>query len=294
MTTLPTYAHEVALQGADLCWCSIPATTPQTVHVEDEGPAVVLHVKLAGSARTVSGAYACTMREREHSLFFMEDFCGDHHFTPGKEGRTAFFEAKMSPAWFERTWGSDVHVWGASFHEAVGRRENTWIGDTLPVSPAMLLLLRDMERCGYQGRMRELYLEAKLVELMLLQAEGWARRGSGGSAGAVNRLKSSDIERIYAAKAYIDQHYDEPCSIADLARYAGVNQQKLKEGFRALFATTVFGYVSDTRMVEARRLLLEEKLYVGEVADRVGYKHPHHFTAAFKRRFGLLPGALRE
>jgi AraC-like DNA-binding protein len=61
-----------------------------------------------------------------------------------------------------------------------------------------------------------------------------------------------------------------------------------------LFGTTVFGYLTDIRMQEARRLLVDEKLYVGEVAERMGYQQPHHFTAAFKRKFGVLPKKIRQ
>jgi AraC-like DNA-binding protein len=47
-------------------------------------------------------------------------------------------------------------------------------------------------------------------------------------------------------------------------------------------------------MYEAHRLLLDEQMYVNEVADLVGYKHPHHFTAAFKRKFGIMPKELKK
>lgn len=102
------------------------------------------------------------------------------------------------------------------------------------------------------------------------------------------------MECLHWIRDYIDLHYDEPCPIIDLARKAGINQMKLKNGFKELFNTTVFGYLSDVRMQEAKRLLLDEKMYVGEVADRVGYKYPHHFTAAFRKRFGVLPREVRK
>ncbi|MDR6784983.1 AraC-like DNA-binding protein [Pedobacter africanus] len=69
---------------------------------------------------------------------------------------------------------------------------------------------------------------------------------------------------------------------------------KLKDGFKALFGTTIFGLVRELRMVNARRLLLDEKLQVNEVAEKVGCQHPHHFAVAFRRRFGILPGTLKS
>jgi AraC-like DNA-binding protein len=107
-------------------------------------------------------------------------------------------------------------------------------------------------------------------------------------------LKKTDIEKIYEAREFIDGHYGEDCSILYLASVIGLNQQKLKTGFREVLGTTVFGYLSEVRMQKAKRMLLDEKKYVGEVASEVGYKNPHHFTAAFKKRFGFLPSELRE
>jgi AraC-like DNA-binding protein len=89
-------------------------------------------------------------------------------------------------------------------------------------------------------------------------------------------------------------NFDQPASIAALSRKAGINSMKLKTGFKQLFNTTVFGYLHTIRMQEAKRLLTEENMQVNEVADRIGYKYPHHFTAAFKRKFNITPSQLRK
>jgi AraC-like DNA-binding protein len=108
-----------------------------------------------------------------------------------------------------------------------------------------------------------------------------------------SRLKPKDVEILHGIRDYITLNYDQSCTIIGLAKRAGINQMKLKSGFKELFGTTVFGYLSEVRLQEARRLLLDEKLYVGEVSDRIGYKYPQHFTSAFRRRFGILPKELR-
>lgn len=69
---------------------------------------------------------------------------------------------------------------------------------------------------------------------------------------------------------------------------------KLKSGFKQLFNTTVFGHLRTVRMQEPRRLLLEENMYVNEVTDKVGYKYPHHFTAAFKKEFHMTPHEFQQ
>jgi AraC-like DNA-binding protein len=54
----------------------------------------------------------------------------------------------------------------------------------------------------------------------------------------------------------------------------------------------VFGYLRELRMLKAKKLLLAEKDSVTHVSGEVGYQYPHHFSTAFKKRFGVLPAAL--
>jgi AraC-like DNA-binding protein len=131
-------------------------------------------------------------------------------------------------------------------------------------------VIRDMQCAPFAGRLQEVWLEAKAMELFLLQVKQLDRERPAIRSG----LSAVDIECLHLK--------------------AGVNQQKLKTGFPALFGMTVFDFLVDIRMREAKRMLQDEKLYVGEVAERLGYKHPHHFTAAFRKKINLLPGELRK
>lgn len=126
------------------------------------------------------------------------------------------------------------------------------------------------------------------MELFLLQATGFDQYAPDRCA-----LRSGDIERLHAAKHYIEQHFMDDCSIFFLASHVGINQKKLKQGFKALFGYTVFGYLSHIRMEKAKQLLLDEKKTVGEVSELVGYRHPQHFAAAFKKKYDILPGVLK-
>lgn len=74
----------------------------------------------------------------------------------------------------------------------------------------------------------------------------------------------------------------------ELAHKCGLNDFKLKSGFKQLYGNTVFGYLGNLRMEVALRLLKEQKS-VRLVAEEIGYKNPQHFTAAFKKKYGVLP-----
>lgn len=154
-----------------------------------------------------------------------------------------------------------------------------------PMVPALYRLLDEILYCDAQGSSRRLYLEAKGLELMaalvyeLEHCERTVARG----------LSQWDIERLEHARQILLNRIESPPSLPQLARYAGLNEVKLKRGFRTLFGTSVYAYLRDQRMQEALRLLRQHNLNVSEVAVRVGYANPSKFAAAFRKQFGVTP-----
>lgn len=147
-------------------------------------------------------------------------------------------------------------------------------------------LLKEMERADRPDYIRRIFLEAKILELLSLQLERLeSERLSPGN------LSKEDVSRLKEAKALVEQNLQTPCSLIELARKTGLNDFKLKKGFKELFGQTVFGYLFDLRMNSAYQLLKEGKT-VGEVSEMVGYKNAHHFTFAFKKKYNLLPSQI--
>ncbi|NET51062.1 MAG: helix-turn-helix transcriptional regulator, partial [Merismopedia sp. SIO2A8] len=66
---------------------------------------------------------------------------------------------------------------------------------------------------------------------------------------------------------------------------------KLKQGFRHLFGTTVFGYLCNYRMEQAQQLLHSPHITIAQVAVQVGYRNPEAFSTAFRRKFAVGPKA---
>lgn len=60
-----------------------------------------------------------------------------------------------------------------------------------------------------------------------------------------------------------------------------------------MYGASIFSSFQRHRMSEARKLLEESKYNVAEVAYRVGYANPSHFSRAFSRYFGVPPKECR-
>ncbi|KEQ27710.1 helix-turn-helix transcriptional regulator [Paenibacillus tyrfis] len=96
------------------------------------------------------------------------------------------------------------------------------------------------------------------------------------------------------ANDILSRMWKEPPGLLELARMAGLNDYKLKLGFKELFGTTVFGYVCALRMNEARSLLEQGKVNVSEAAGMVGYHNLSHFSLLFRKTLGYNPSEIRK
>jgi AraC-like DNA-binding protein len=103
------------------------------------------------------------------------------------------------------------------------------------------------------------------------------------------KLQADDIERIYQARDILRDRFKNPPSLINLAHQVGLNDYKLKIGFRHVFGTTTFGYLHSYRMEQASQLLRERHLSVTAVAKAVGYASRSSFVKAFQKKFGVSP-----
>ena len=95
---------------------------------------------------------------------------------------------------------------------------------------------------------------------------------------------------VQKAEEYVREHYaDEELSLDNICQVLGVSNSYFSTMFKKEKGTSFIGYLTDYRMEQASRLLLEtdEKNYV--IAKEVGYADPNYFSYVFKRRFGVSP-----
>lgn len=156
-----------------------------------------------------------------------------------------------------------------------------------PMTPRMFDIVDDLASCDLVGPMRRLYFESKALELVVLATEAATSQALGSAT-----LTPAEVERLEHAKSLLHEGLASPPSLRSLARACGLNERKLKEGFKARFGTTVFGYVRAQRMSQAYEMLTSARRSVTEVAQMVGYANPSKFAAAFRREFGVAPSAV--
>ncbi|UKO96892.1 helix-turn-helix transcriptional regulator [Nostoc sp. UHCC 0870] len=155
------------------------------------------------------------------------------------------------------------------------------------MTSAIALVVKQMINCPYQGITKQMYLQGKVIELMALQLAPIVNEQS--ELTASPRLKSTTVTRIHHAREILHFCLENPPSLVELAQIVGVSDRTLRYGFKTLFGTTVFNYLTEKRLERAEQLLRNGGGTVAEVANLLGYSHLGYFAAAFKRQFGITP-----
>jgi AraC-like DNA-binding protein len=201
--------------------------------------------------------------------------------------RSQWVSVHIEPKVFQSFTGNSSGQVPPALQHLVGNLNQEYYVRSGQATPAMQIALQQILQCPYQGLTRRMFLESKVLELMslLLEHEIEAQIGK----QPVFRLKPDDVERLHYAKEILHQSLDNPPSLMQLARQVGLNECTLKQGFRQMFNTTVFGYLRQCRMEHAKLLLMQGCMNVNEAAQAVGYTSQSRFAAMFRKTFGVNP-----
>lgn len=175
------------------------------------------------------------------------------------------------------------------FLDHIANRETMLLSKHHPaITSDMLSILFRILNNTYTGAIKELYIETKLFELLIL---GLHQSAQTNVKQDVIVLKEYEIERIHKAKDYLIENMDTPCSISWLARHLKISERKLRVGFKQEYGTTPFDFILESRLDKAMEMLITTNTTIHELSMMTGYSHVPNFIAAFTKKFGHSPGS---
>ena len=154
------------------------------------------------------------------------------------------------------------------------------------ITPSMAVVLSQILSSNIHESMKALYLKGKVYELLSLY---FNKNEDTNIEQCPFLIDEDNVRKIRLAKEIILKNMSEPPSLQELSEEIGLSLNKLKEGFKQLYGDTVFGYLLDHKMEEARRMLASTNYNVNEVGLKIGYSTSSHFIAAFKKKYGTTP-----
>ena len=100
--------------------------------------------------------------------------------------------------------------------------------------------------------------------------------------------------RLRRVQEYVDAHFREPLSLADLAAVAGLSRMHFAAQFRAATGYRPHDYLLYQRIENAKAILSNTGTPLAEVAIALGFQAQSHFSTVFKRLTGETPARWRR
>jgi AraC-like DNA-binding protein len=258
--------------------------------LESDFPYIQMHFELSSTACMYYPAEQFSpitdIPKGTHSLLFYPALNGKLHYK--KKPLSFSVQIELSLDFLRKIFNNDLEILN-DFGKNIEKNLPAILGHrSFPITTEMKDVIFELRTCAYHGSLKKLFTEAKVIELLTLQIDQINQHK------AHKILKKDDIDKLNAVREIVLNNISNPYSIEDLSKIAGINRTKLQDGFKQLFGSTVFDYLTTTRLEMARQLILEGDYgTIAEVSNKIGYRNHQHFTAAFKRKYGYLPKELK-
>jgi len=99
---------------------------------------------------------------------------------------------------------------------------------------------------------------------------------------------------VHAVQKWMQQHYDKPVSVEDLACIASLGVRTFLRRFKKATGQTPLNYLQQLRIESARHLLEVSNKNIEEITGLAGYADSSSFRRLFKEKTGLTPKEYRS
>lgn len=148
------------------------------------------------------------------------------------------------------------------------------------------LLARELESDKQRGRL----FADSVIRLLAIEIAK-----SAWSAQPMTGFENAIIDRrVRHALDYIESHFTQEITLADLTQVSGLNATHLTNCFRKQVGATPYAHVVNRRIQQAVHLLNISDQPIAQIALETGFADQQQMTHAFRRRLGRTPGSFRE
>ena len=102
------------------------------------------------------------------------------------------------------------------------------------------------------------------------------------------------LEKMKLILKYLENHYMERITIADVSAEVGLSQSHFMKYFKNTMGTSFIEYLNEYRLTMASRLLISSESSILAIAEEVGYENLSYFNRTVKKRFGMTPRDYRK
>lgn len=153
-------------------------------------------------------------------------------------------------------------------------------------------IINELKEFNKRNFIRKLFLEGYTIQMLaeeILQYEDAQKEDDKSDI-----LTRYELGAVRDASRFIESNIYRNLLVKDVSMHVGINQNKLQNGFKNLYGSTVHEFIKQHRLQLVKDLLLNTDLQMGEISDRVGISSKSYFSKLFKERYGLSPKQFKK
>ena len=122
----------------------------------------------------------------------------------------------------------------------------------------------------------------------------------------IRELQNDNKTEYYAAESdtdnvlidnvcdFLSENVYNTVTLKDVCERFHFGKSYLSEQFKKCRGTSIMSFYLDLKLAEAKRLLREEDLTIGQISEKLGFDSPEYFSRYFKKRVGHSPRDFRK
>jgi len=114
------------------------------------------------------------------------------------------------------------------------------------------------------------------------------------SLRSIASFPSSKTHHVQSIMTYVESHYEEDITLEGIQSALHLSKYYLAKTFKEVTGITIFQYLMQRRIYQAKIELIEGNEAITDIGYSIGFKHPSHFSRAFKLHTALTPEQYRK
>ncbi len=106
--------------------------------------------------------------------------------------------------------------------------------------------------------------------------------------------QTEQANRLRSMIAYINQHYPEKISLAEIAKTAGVSEREATRCFKKNIGQSPMEYLIRYRLNQSKKLLSETGMTITDICQQFGFSDSAYFGKVFRKFFDMTPSEYRS
>ena len=147
-------------------------------------------------------------------------------------------------------------------------------------------MMQDCEGLSSNHKLRAL---GSLLQLFLIQIESYQSNQEG-----IDNFDSRTSCLVRDFKSLVDDGFNEHHKVSFYADHLNLTSKHLSTTLKKLTGRTAKEHIQDRILLEAKILLLHTDIRLKEVAYKIGFEEPVHFSSFFKKTMNMSPSDYRK